>query len=57
MVVLMTHFLALVLTVGASIWTVSSYFEMSAFNRVSDTDVTLWEAMFVELRIEAEVID
>lgn len=37
--------------VGIMIWIGLSYFEMKAFNRFSSKEVTLTDAMFIQLRI------
>lgn len=33
-------------------WFISSYFEARAFNRITGSGVSTWEAMFVELRVQ-----
>jgi VIT1/CCC1 family predicted Fe2+/Mn2+ transporter len=60
----LTHFAAIfiggvipvagMLLLFASFWWVASYVEASAYNRITGSDVTTWEAMFVELRVQAE---
>jgi hypothetical protein len=35
-------------------WVASSYLEASAFNRITGSSTTTWEAMFVELRIQEQ---
>lgn len=42
------------LALFAAFWAGASYFEASAYNRITGSDVTTWEAMFVELRVQAE---
>lgn len=46
---------ALVLAVAVAApaaWIASSHFEAKAYNRLTGKDVTTWEAMWVELRVE-----
>lgn len=33
---------------------ISPYFEAKAFNRVSEKKVTYWDAVFLDLRVEAK---
>ena len=33
---------------------VSKYFEVNAFNRVSEKKLTYWDAVFLNLRVEAK---
>ena len=33
-------------------WVVKSYFEARAFNRVTGKNVSTWDAMFIELRVQ-----
>jgi uncharacterized membrane protein len=33
-------------------WIVGSYFEARAFNRVTGKDVSIFDAMFIELRVQ-----
>lgn len=40
------------LALYALIWIVSSYFEASTYSRVTGIEVTAWDAMWVELRVD-----
>lgn len=33
-------------------WVVSSYFEAKAFNRITGQNVTTWDAMWLNLRVQ-----
>jgi len=44
--------LALLVLAGFSIWPVQSYFEARAYNRLTGSDVSTWDAMWIELRVE-----
>ena len=35
-------------------WAVKSHFEAKAYNRATGADVTTWDAMWIELRVQAE---
>lgn len=35
-------------------WTLKSYFEAQAFNRATGKNVSTWDAMWIELRVEGE---
>jgi hypothetical protein len=35
-------------------WIVKSHFEAAAFNRATGKNVSTWDAMWVELRVEGE---
>lgn len=37
---------------GLSHWVVRSYFEAQAYNRITGSNVSTWDAMYVELRVE-----
>jgi hypothetical protein len=39
--------------VAAAVWVVASHFEARAFNRATGADVSTWDAMFVELRVNS----
>lgn len=34
-------------------WLVPSYFEAQAYNRATGSDVSMWDAMWIELRVQA----
>lgn len=40
------------ITVAATIWVVQSKMEASAFNAVTGKNVTTWQAMWIELRVQ-----
>ena len=42
------------LFVAAGAWIVQSHFEARAFNRVTGSDVSTWDAMWVELRVQED---
>lgn len=35
-------------------WVISSYFEATAFNHATGADVSTWDAMWIELRVEGK---
>jgi hypothetical protein len=41
----------------ATVWVAGSHFEARAFNRVTGKDVTTWEAMFIELRVQEPTME
>jgi multisubunit Na+/H+ antiporter MnhB subunit len=41
---------AIVLSLAA--WVVPSYFEAQAYNRVTGSNVSTWDAMWIELRVQ-----
>jgi hypothetical protein len=43
-----------IFTIPPTIWVVSSYFEAQSYNSITDSNVSTWDAMFVELRIQGE---
>lgn len=43
----------LCLVVAVTIWATASYFEASAYNRVTGSSVSTWDAMWIELRVQA----
>lgn len=50
--------LAVLVVVGFAVvfgggWWVHSFMEASAYNRITGSDVSTWEAMWVNLRVEA----
>lgn len=50
---LATVLIVIVLVVSLFTWIVGSAFEASAYNRITNSNVTTWEAMFVELRVQS----
>lgn len=44
----------LVLGLSCGSWIVSSYFESSSFNKLTDKESTTWDAMWTELRVTGE---
>lgn len=40
------------LAIWAGCWIASSYFEAQSFNRVTGKNVSTWDAMFIELRVQ-----
>jgi hypothetical protein len=46
--------LALVVGVMVAGWVVYSAFEADAYNRITGADVSTWQAMWVELRVQGE---
>lgn len=40
------------LLIGPSIWLTVSYFEAQSYNRVTGKDMTMWDAMWLELRVD-----
>ena len=46
--------LLFVVIIGWSMHAVKSYFEAEAYNRITGSHVTTWDAMFVDLRVQAE---
>ena len=43
---------AATLILGLIIWVISSHMEASAFNHATGKNVSTWDAMFIELRIQ-----
>lgn len=43
-------------TIGMVAWVTASHFEAQAFNRVTGNDVSTWDAMFIELRVQEPVL-
>ena len=48
-------FVALMLSGVALWWVLRSNLEARAYNELTDSNVTTWQAMFVELRVEGEL--
>jgi hypothetical protein len=40
---------------GVFVWVVNSTFEASAFNDITGSNVSTWDAMFIELRVQEPV--
>ena len=47
-------YIAIALVLGIASWSGTSYFEAQAYNRLTGSHVTTWDAMFVDLRVQAE---
>lgn len=47
-------FLAAVFALCCVPWVVSSYFEAQSYNRLTGANVTTWDAMWIDLRVQAE---
>ena len=43
-----------VLLLGIGLKAVSSHFEAAAYNRATGSNVSTWDAMWIELRVQAE---
>jgi hypothetical protein len=44
--------MAIAVTLGVTIWSVTSSIEAAAFNRVTGSNVTTWDAMWLQLRVD-----
>lgn len=44
--------IALALALAVGIWVTRSHFEAEAFNRVTGSNVSTWDAMWIELRVQ-----
>ena len=44
-----------VFATGVFVWVVNSTFEASAFNDITGSNVSTWDAMFIELRVQEPV--
>ena len=42
------------ITLMFSPWVTRSYFEAAAFNRATGSNVSTWDAMWIELRVEGK---
>jgi len=42
-----------IVTLPITIWVFSSYMEASSFNKITGKNVSTWEAMFVDLRVQS----
>ncbi len=40
------------IVLGMFLWITASYMEAQAFNRVTGKNVSTWDAMFIELRVQ-----
>lgn len=45
--------IAVLILTGAALW-FTAYYEAKAYNRITGSKVTTWEAVFVELRVIGE---
>ena len=54
--VLGTAVLVVILGFSTACHAVSSYFEARSYNRLTGSEVTTWDAMFVDLRVQAPPI-
>lgn len=48
------RFVIVVIAVTITIWIVSACIEANAYNHLTGSQVTTWDAMFVDLRVQAE---
>jgi len=39
---------------GISVWVTKSYFEAQSFNAVTGKDVSTWQAMWIQLRVQEQ---
>jgi cytosine/uracil/thiamine/allantoin permease len=46
--------LLIILLIALGPWVCKSYFEAAAFNRATGKNVSTWDAMWIELRVEGE---
>jgi hypothetical protein len=51
-VVLGVLMLVLLLAIAVFMWIVPSYFEASTYRKLTGANVTTWDAMWVELRVQ-----
>jgi hypothetical protein len=45
--------IVLALLVGPSVWLVKSYHESQVYNELTGAETTMWDAMWVQLRVQA----
>lgn len=50
--VVMAVFLSIIGTVMGVVWVSKSYMEARTFNRVTGAQVSTWDAMWIELRVQ-----
>lgn len=46
--------IGIVLTLPLSGWVVSSFFEARAFNNATGKNISTWDAMWIELRVQGD---
>ena len=46
-------YVVIVLALVILLWVVPAYFEAKAYNRVTGENVSTWDAMWIELRVQA----
>lgn len=51
-VIIITIIITLVLIIMPGSWIAKSYFEAKTFNKITHSNVTTWDAMWVELRVQ-----
>ena len=44
--------LGLIISIPIGVWVIKSKFEANAYNRITDSDVSTWDAMWVQLRVD-----
>jgi len=49
--------LFIVLGIGGCIWVTQSHFEAKTYARLTGKDVTTWDAMWLELRVQEQAKD
>ena len=47
---------ALVASIGTGVWIVRSHMEAATFSRITGEQVTTWDAMWVQLRVDRPVV-
>ena len=47
----------LIIAFAVGVGLIASYFEAEAFNEMTGENVSTWQAMFVELRVQEQVIE
>jgi hypothetical protein len=51
-IMIVIRIMAILLLMGAGVWIFRSDMEASAFNSVTGKNVTTWQAMWIELRVQ-----
>ena len=51
---ILLSFVLVIVGVGLTIWVAFSHFEAQAYNNVTGKDVSTWDAMWIELRVQSE---
>lgn len=54
-VVFVLMFIAILALASVVFWFIPSYFEARAFNRTTGNNVSTWDAMWIELRVQEGV--